>query len=541
MLNQLRVRSRLILLSIIPLCFLVLLAVMSLKDMRVLAKGVDSLYQDRVMPLQQLKTVSDAYAVTIVDTLHKYRAGLLSNRQASATITSAEQQAKSMWQAYLATELTSRERELVNVAAEHIVVWTRQVQQYQASLDDETLKNEANEAFNQTLYAKADPLSQALNELVVLQQEEAGRFTQQAQQQLEQMLWFFSVLVVLVVVGVIVFAVFITRSIQQPLSALRHCIVSVGEHADFRLRAEVQGRDEITETAQAFNQTVARMQQFFRSINDAVLQMAAASDQMQVISQQVSKTANEQEMQANMIATAVNQMSAAIQEVANSALATSGQANQTDQSARAGVQQVGANIASIEQLSGMVSATGAVISELHQETDKITQVLAVIQTIAAQTNLLALNAAIEAARAGEAGRGFAVVADEVRTLATNTQRATESIRTMIDTLQQKAKEAVHSMQESHGHAQGSVNNAQQAGVVLDQIQQAVQRIVDMNVQICTATEQQTVVAEEINRNVTEFNSSITEVSRSSAQSADASSALAELANRLRQQTAQFQV
>jgi methyl-accepting chemotaxis protein len=541
MLNQLRVRSRLILLSIIPLCFLVLLAVMSLKDMRVLAKGVDSLYQDRVMPLQQLKTVSDAYAVTIVDTLHKYRAGLLSNRQASTAITSAEQQAKSMWQAYLATELTSRERELVNVAAEHIAVWTRQVQQYQASLDDETLKNEANEAFNQTLYAKADPLSQALNELVVLQQEEAGRFTQQAQQQLEQMLWFFSVLVVLVVVGVIVFAVFITRSIQQPLSALRHCIVSVGEHADFRLRAEVQGRDEITETAEAFNQTVARMQQFFRSINDAVLQMAAASDQMQVISQQVSKTANEQEMQANMIATAVNQMSAAIQEVANSALATSGQANQTDQSARSGVQQVGANIASIEQLSGMVSATGAVISELHQETDKITQVLAVIQTIAAQTNLLALNAAIEAARAGEAGRGFAVVADEVRTLATNTQRATESIRTMIDTLQQKAKEAVHSMQESHGHAQGSVNNAQQAGVVLDQIQQAVQRIVDMNVQICTATEQQTVVAEEINRNVTEFNSSISEVSRSSAQSADASSALAELANRLRQQTAQFQV
>lgn len=541
MLNQLKVRSRLILLSMIPLCFLVLLAVMSLKDMRVLARGVDSLYQDRVIPLQQLKSVSDAYAVTIVDTLHKYRAGLLSNRQASADIASAEQQAKSMWQAYLATQLTSRERQLVAVAAEHIEVWTRQLQQYQTSLDGERLKNEANEAFNQTLYAKADPLSQALNELVVLQQEEAGRFTQHAQQKLENMLWFFAVLVLVVVVGVIMFAVFITRSIQQPLSALRHCIVSVGDHADFRLRAEVQGRDEIAETAEAFNQTVTRMQQFFRTLNDAVLQMAAASDQMQVISQQVSKTANEQEMQANMIATAVNQMSAAIQEVATSALATSGQANQTDQSARAGVQQVGANIASIEQLSGMVSATGAVISELHQETDKITQVLAVIQTIAAQTNLLALNAAIEAARAGQAGRGFAVVADEVRTLATNTQQATESIRAMIDTLQLKAKEAVHAMQESHGHAQGSVSNAQQAGVVLDQIQQAVQRIVDMNVQICTATEQQTVVAEEINRNVTEFNSSITEVSRSSAQSADASSALAELANRLRQQTAQFQV
>lgn len=541
MLNQFKVRSRLILLSAIPLCFLVLLAVMSLKDMRVLAKGVDSLYLDRVVPLQQLKTVSDAYAVTIVDTLHKYRAGLLNSQQAASTLTTAEQQAAVTWRAYLATELTERERELITVAEQHIAVWTSQLQQYQQTLADDSLKNEDSQAFNQTLYAKADPLSNALNDLVILQQDEAGRFTKQAQQQLGNMLWFFSGLVLLVVIGVTVFAVLITRSIQQPLSALRRCIVRVGEQSDFRLRAPVQGSDEIADTAEAFNQTVTRMQQFFRSLNDAVLQMAAASDQMQVISQQVSQTAGEQEMQANMIATAVNQMSAAIQEVANSALATSGQANQTEQSARLGVQQVGANIASIEQLSGVVSEAGHVIGELHQETDKISQVLAVIQTIAAQTNLLALNAAIEAARAGEAGRGFAVVADEVRTLATNTQQATESIRNMIDTLQQKAKEAVQAMQQSHGHAQGSVSNAQQAGIVLDQIQQAVQSIVDMNVQICTATEQQTVVAEEINRNVTEFNSSIAEVSHSSAQSAEASSNLAELANHLRQQTALFQV
>jgi len=541
MLNQLKVRSRLILLSAIPLCFLVLLAVMSLKDMRVLAKGVDSLYLDRVVPLQQLKTVSDAYAVTIVDTLHKYRAGLLNSQQAASALATAEQQAAVTWRAYLATELTERERELITVAEQHIAVWTSQLQQYQQTLSDDSLKNEDSQAFNQTLYAKADPLSNALNDLVILQQDEAGRFTKQAQQQLGNMLWFFSGLVLLVVIGVIVFAVLITRSIQQPLSALRRCIVRVGEQSDFRLRAPVQGSDEIADTAEAFNQTVTRMQQFFRSLNDAVLQMAAASDQMQVISQQVSQTAGEQEMQANMIATAVNQMSAAIQEVANSALATSGQANQTEQSARLGVQQVGANIASIEQLSGVVSEAGHVIGELHQETDKISQVLAVIQTIAAQTNLLALNAAIEAARAGEAGRGFAVVADEVRTLATNTQQATESIRNMIDTLQQKAKEAVQAMQQSHGHAQGSVSNAQQAGIVLDQIQQAVQSIVDMNVQICTATEQQTVVAEEINRNVTEFNSSIAEVSHSSAQSAEASANLAELANHLRQQTALFQV
>jgi methyl-accepting chemotaxis protein len=541
MLNQLKVRSRLMLLTVIPLCFLILLAIMSLRDMRTLSSGVDSLYQDRVIPLQQLKTVADAYAVTIVDNLHKYRAGLLSHAETAALLTKAEQDASRVWQLYLTTELTARERELIAVANQQIAVWTTQLQQYQQALADDSLKSTDNQLFNQQLYAKADPLSAALNELVMLQQDEAGRFTTSAQQRLASMLWLFSGLVVVVLLGVIGFAVVVTRSIQQPLSALRHCIVGVGEQSDFRLRAPVQGKDEIAETADAFNQTMARMQQFFRSLNDAVQQMAAASDQMQVISQQVSQTAAEQEMQANMIATAINQMSAAIQEVANSALATSGQANQTEQSAQQGVQQVGANIASIEQLHGVVGAAGTVISELHQETDKISQVLAVIQTIAAQTNLLALNAAIEAARAGEAGRGFAVVADEVRTLATNTQKATESIRGMIDTLQHKAREAVQAMQQSQGHAQGSVSNAQQAGLVLNQIQQAVQSIVDMNVQICTATEQQTVVAEEINRNITEFSGSITEVSRSSAQSAAASSALAELANRLRQQTAAFHV
>lgn len=234
-------------------------------------------------------------------------------------------------------------------------------------------------------------------------------------------------------------------------------------------------------------------------------------------------------------------MSAAIQEVANSAQNTSDQANQTDAQAQQGVQQVTANITAITRLSETVNGASAVIGQLSTESDKISQVLSVIQSIAAQTNLLALNAAIEAARAGEAGRGFAVVADEVRTLATNTQQATESIRSMIDTLQAAARDAVNAMAQSQGHADGSVLNAQQAGTVLEQIKNSISAIVDMNVQISTATEQQTIVAEEINRNITDFNSSICEVSRSSAQSAEASETLAELASRLRLQAAEFQV
>src|SRR5690606_12750405 len=133
--------------------------------------------------------------------------------------------------------------------------------------------------------------------------------------------------------------------------------------------------------------------------------------------------------------------------------------------------------------------------QLNSESEKITQVLAVIRTIAEQTNLLALNAAIEAARAGDAGRGFAVVADEVRQLATNTQKATESIKGMIDNLQSSSKQAVSSMDDSRRFADTSVDNANGAATVIEQIKNAVSAIVDMNVQISTATEQQTIVAE----------------------------------------------
>jgi methyl-accepting chemotaxis protein len=541
MFNQLKVRSRLVLLAALPLMALVLMCVLSLYNMKLLAAGVDSLYQDRVKPLQQIKQVSDAYAVTIVDTLHKHRAGLLDAGQTLQQLELAEAQADKAWQAYRITRMTADEQVLLSEAERDISIWTAQLAQYRQLLSTNQLTVEAAKSFNEKLYASADPLSAALTKLIDLQLSESERFTGEAQQTLTNTVWLFVSVVVLVSLVLLLLSVLVSHSIQRPLSNLQSTIVAVGQHSDLRLRATVTGQDEIAQTAQAFNQTVSRVQQFFAELSQAVAQLAAASEQMSTISHQVSNTAFEQEQQANLIATAINQMSAAIQEVANSAQQTSEQANQTDIQTQQGVQQVNANIIAITHLSEAIQSAGTVISQLNSETDKISQVLSVIQSIAAQTNLLALNAAIEAARAGEAGRGFAVVADEVRTLATNTQQATESIRSMIDKLQGAAREAVSAMTESQGHAEGSVHNAEQAGTVLQQIKQSISAIVDMNVQISTATEQQTIVAEEINRNITDFNGSIAEVSHSSAQSADASEALAELAARLRIQAASFQV
>jgi methyl-accepting chemotaxis protein len=541
MLNQFKVRSRLIVLAALPLLVLVFLSLVSILNMRDLASGVDSLYLDRVKPLQQIKTVSDAYAVTVVDTLHKHRAGLLTAIEASSQIQKATTSAAESWNAFRSTKLTDNERGLAEKAENWIGQWQQQIAVYRTAIDDGSITSIESGSFNQQLYALADPLSQALDKLIQLQLDEAKSFTNHAHDTSDSTMQMFLVLVSLVVISLTILALFVYRSIQRPLSDLRQVITEVGQKSDLCLWVKVVGGDEISETAESFNQTISRVQQFFTELGSAVAMLAAASEEMSSISQQVSTTAFAQEQQANLIATAINQMSAAIQEVASSALATSERANQADEKTQSGYDKVTLNIKAIEQLSSAIKGASQVIEQLNGESEKISQVLAVIQSIAAQTNLLALNAAIEAARAGEAGRGFAVVADEVRTLATNTQKATESIRVMIENLQSAAKEAVTAMAQSQTHADSSVHNAQQAGEVLGEIRSSVGTIVDMNVQISAATEEQTIVAEDINKNISEFSVSIGEVTRSAQHSAEASGSLAELAAKLQGQAAVYQV
>ena len=541
MLNQFKVSTRLAMLAAVPLLVLIGICFGALSNMSQLAKGVDSLYQDRVKPLQQLKTVSDAFAVTIVDTLHKHRAGVVAAADAAETLKTAEQVALNQWQLYKSTLLTAEESRLIADTQPLIDAWLVQIRGYQQAIPDGSILKVANEQFNQQLYATADPLSGTLEALIQLQLRESEKFVNVANDTLSATSWLFSSIVIAVVIALSVLAFLVSRSISTPLIALRSTMMAVGERSDLRLRAPVAGDDEIADAAQAFNQTLTRVQQFFQQLSQAVVSLAAAAEQMSVISKNVSSTAHSQEQNANMIATAVNEMTVAIAEVARSAQATSTQASDADSRTQVGYEQVSANVVAITDLSDAVASASVVIETLNGESEKIGQVLTVIQSIAAQTNLLALNAAIEAARAGDAGRGFAVVADEVRTLATNTHQATESIRTMMASLQTSAKDAVSAMQLSQQHATNSVTNANAAGEVLGEIKQAVGSIVDMNTQISAATEEQTVVAEDISKNITEFSQSISEVSRSAEQSAEASEELSVLAVRISQQAALFQV
>ncbi|SEA93704.1 methyl-accepting chemotaxis protein [Alkalimonas amylolytica] len=542
MLNQLSVKLRLTAIIVVPLVVILVLAILSLREMQQLNQGIDSLYHDRVVPLRQIKVVSDAYAVTMVDTFHKYRSEQLNARQALQELQQARAEAERYWRQYLATELTANERRLVSDVERLRQPFFTEADRFTSAIEQNTFMTAiGNNEFNQRLYAVADPLSAALDALIMLQLDESERFRQAAEQSFVQSRLVFMLLLVTVFITLAVLGLWIYRSIQTPLRQLQSAIQAVGKSLDLTVRAAVAGNDELAEAAIAFNGTMDRLQLFFKELDGAIQQLATAAEEMSNISEQVSTTSGEQEQHVSMIATAITQMSSAIQEVAGSALRTSEQAGEADHLSEQGVSRVEQSIQSIGKLSAAMDEATKVIAQLNDESGKISQVLAVITSIAEQTNLLALNAAIEAARAGEAGRGFAVVADEVRQLATNTQKATESIRGMIDNLQLSSKEAVQAMENSGQFAKVSVTQVNETGDVINQMKSSVSHIVEMNAQVSTATEQQTIVAEEISKNISEFTVSIGEVTHSAKQSAEASDMLARLSSDLQQKAAAFKV
>lgn len=536
MLNQLSVKLRLTLIVVVPLVVILVLATIALREMQQLNQGINSLYHDRVVPLRQIKVVSDAYAVTMVDTFHKYRSEQVKARQAQQALQQARTEAERYWQQYLATELTPDERRLVSDVERLRQPFYAEADRFTAAIAQNnftTLMD--NNEFNRRLYAVADPLSDALDALIMLQLDESDRFRVAAEQGFRQNRTVFIGFLLALFIILAVLGFWVYRSVQRPLHELKTSIQLLGSSLDLRVRAKVAGKDELAEAATAFNGSMERLQLFFKELDGAIQQLATAAEQMSHISEQVSATSEGQEQQVTMIATAITQMSSAIQEVAGSALRTSEQAGEADTLSEQGVSRVELSIQSIRKLSAALDEASQVITQLNDESGKISQVLSVITSIAEQTNLLALNAAIEA------GRGFAVVADEVRQLATNTQQATESIRGMIDNLQHSSKEAVQAMENSDRFAKESVSQVSETGDVITQMKNSVGQIVDMNAQVSTATEQQTIVAEEISRNISDFTTSIAEVTHSAKQSAEASDMLARLSSELQQKAAGFKV
>jgi methyl-accepting chemotaxis protein len=277
------------------------------------------------------------------------------------------------------------------------------------------------------------------------------------------------------------------------------------------------------------------------SVKDAIARLASAAEETSVITTQTTGGIKQQQTETAQVATAINQMSATVQEVARNAVEAASAAQQADQTFNEGKLVIDRVIGAIGDLSNEVEKASGVIKQLETESNNIGSVLDVIKSIAEQTNLLALNAAIEAARAGEQGRGFAVVADEVRTLAGRTQSSTQEIEEMISKLQAGTSNAVKVMDQGMSMTRVGVDQAALAGEALQTINTAVEHISVMNSQIASAAEEQSSVTEEINRSIISINQVADQTSSGAQQTAAASDDLAKLTEQLKGLVDHFKV
>ncbi|MEO6678429.1 MAG: methyl-accepting chemotaxis protein [Pseudomonas sp.] len=332
----------------------------------------------------------------------------------------------------------------------------------------------------------------------------------------------------------------ITRQITIPLSQTLKVAERVAA-GDLTHNLISERQDELGQLQRAMQSMTLGLRELIGGISDGVTQIASAAEELSAVTEQTSAGVNSQKVETDQVATAMHEMTATVQEVARNAEEASEAALAADQQAREGDKVVGEAIAQIERLAIEVGNSTVAMNDLKRESDKIGSVLDVIKSVAQQTNLLALNAAIEAARAGEAGRGFAVVADEVRSLAQRTQKSTEEIEELIVGLQTGTQQVATIMDNSRSLTDSSVELTRRAGGSLESITRTVSAIQSMNQQIAAAAEQQSAVAEEINRSVLNVRDVSEQTSAASEETAASSVELARLGTHLQMLVGKFKV
>jgi methyl-accepting chemotaxis protein len=517
--NNLSVGQRLAILGGLPLAIIVLLVVVSLMGFSKINAGIGRIYDDRVVPVTQLQKVADAYTVQIIDAVNKANAAMITPREAAEEIRDAYEEFELNWSSFKTrANLSAREREVVAQVDAASAKARPELDKVLKVLDeqgdsmsyDEDGRTPVDE-YDGRLYEFVDPIGDALHSLIEEEIAFAKNEREAAQKTYDSNFMLFVGINVVAAAVMLLTGFWVARSISRPLNELRSAIETAERSRDLSVRIDIDSNDEIGQVATAYQAMMNRFRDIISELRATCEHLQGYATQLASTTELTREGVTVQTRETDQVATASTEMTHAIEEVSRHAHQAADAANNANIETEKGNRVLEDAIGAIHSLSDRMDTAGQVIRRVETDSAAIGSVLDVIRGIAEQTNLLALNAAIEAARAGEQGRGFAVVADEVRSLAQRTQESTQEIQGMIERLQDGARQAVRSMADGSEEMERTVAQASRAGESLNAIAQAVALINDMNTQIASATEEQMAVSQEISRNVV----NISDVAKSS--------------------------
>ena len=395
-------------------------------------------------------------------------------------------------------------------------------------LIDKDQQQDAIDLLNNRLAPQGTLLTQSLEKLIVFNQNGVEAAADSAAQMYSSAQWVVGLIIVIALIATLLLAWLLTRSITAPLSQALSVARTIAA-GDLSQPINVSGNDEPAQLLVALATMQTQLQTTIRGISESAQQLASAAEEMSSVVEQSTRGLQAQNDEIEQAATAVTQMSAAVDEVAGNAVSSAEASQASDEDSKHGHYQISETISSIQNLVDEVLGASNKAEGLAVQAQDISKVLEVIRGIAGQTNLLALNAAIEAARAGEAGRGFAVVADEVRSLAQRTQDSTEEIEQMITGIQQGTQDTVGALNSSAEHAGQTLQRANSAGSALEKITAAISQISQRNLVIASAAEQQALVAREVDRSLVNIRDLSTQTAAGATQTSAASQELSRLA------------
>ena len=458
---------------------------------------------------------------------------LLTNRRPDAqqktleTIEQRNQQIRTAQGIYEKLIDSSEERaaydEYVRLLAQY-----HQIEERMKSMSRANQVDELRELLNSELLSNAEQINAVLARLADINNKMALATNQQAKDQYNLAFDLVVGLLVIATTLTLLFAWLLTRSITLPIAQALDAAEEIAE-GNLTRPIKVDGHDEAGRLLAAMAKMQDKLRDTLQRIAGSATQLASAAEELNAVTDESARGLTQQNNEIEQAATAVNEMTSAVEEVARNAVSTSEASRNATTSAGDGRDLVQETVSAIERMSGDVQATATLIGDLANESRDIGKVLDVIRGLADQTNLLALNAAIEAARAGEAGRGFAVVADEVRALAHRTQQSTSEIERMIGSIQAGTEHAVDSMRNSTERAESTLNIAKGAGMSLDTINTAIVEINERNLVIASAAEEQAQVAREVDRNLVNIRDLSVQSATGAGQTSAASSELSRLA------------